>query len=148
MTRIITTVIFVFSLGTPLMAQDYTYRTVNESFDDVSFSLESAILDMGLAIDSISHVGDMLERTRADVGSDIILYSDALIYSFCSASISRQVMEIDIMNIAFCPYGIFMFSTPGHPGQTTIGHRVMPGDSMAPVNDFLDAIIAEAIGEP
>ena len=147
MTRIIAPALIAISLASPLMAQDYTYRTVDESFDDVSFSVESAILDMGLTIDSVSHVGDMLERTRIDVGSDVTLYSDALVYNFCSATVSRQVMEIDIMNIAFCPYGIFLFSTPDNTDQTTVGHRIMPGESMAPVNAFLDAIIAEAVGE-
>lgn len=147
MTRIIAPALLAFSLATPIAAQDYTYRTINESFDDVSFSVESAILDMGLTIDSVSHVGDMLERTRIDVGSDVTLYSDALVYNFCSATVSRQVMEIDIMNIAFCPYGIFLFSTPDNTDQTIVGHRIMPGESMAPVNAFLDAIIAEAVGE-
>lgn len=135
------------TLSPPALAQDYTSRVVDESFDDVAFSLESAILDQGLTIDSVSHVGDMLERTRADVGSDVVLYSDAIVYSFCSASVSREVMEADIMNIAFCPYGIFIFSTPDAPDQTTIGHRFMPGETMAPINAFLDAIITEAVGE-
>ena len=147
MTRFIAPALLAISLASPLVAQDYTFRTVNEPFDDVSFSVESAILDMGLTIDSVSHVGDMLERTRVDVGSDVTLYSDALVYNFCSATISRQVMEVDIMNIAFCPYGIFLFSTPDNTYQTTVGHPIMPGESMAPVNAFLDAIIAEAVGE-
>ena len=145
MSRFIPAFALALCLSMPALAQDYTSLTVDESFDDVSFSLESAILDQGLTIDSISHVGEMLERTRADVGSDITLYSEAMVYSFCSATISREVMEVDIMNIAFCPYGIFIFSTPENPDQTTIGHRFMPGESMAPVNDFLDAIIAEAL---
>lgn len=147
MTRFIAPVLLAFSLTTPLLAQDYSFRTVDESFDDVSFSVESAILDRGLTIDSVSHVGDMLERTRIDVGSEVTLYSEALVYNFCSASVSRQAMEVDVMNIAFCPYGIFLFSTPDDADQTTVGHRTMPGDSMAPVNDMLDAIIAEAIGQ-
>jgi len=145
MIRILATAIIALSFATPILAQDYTYRVVDETFDDVSFSIESAILDMGLTIDSVSKVGDMLERTRIDVGSDITLFSDAIVYNFCSASISRQVMEADIMNIAFCPYGIFMFSTPGNSEQTTVGHRNMPGESMAPVNAMLDAIIADAL---
>ena len=132
-------------LATPAFAQDYTSWLVDDSFDNVSFSVESAILDKGLTIDSVSHVAEMLERTRVDVGSEITLYSEGLVYSFCSASVSRGVMEADIMNIAFCPYGIFVFSTPESPEQTTVGHRFMPGESMTPVNEMLDAIILEAI---
>ena len=132
-------------LATPAIAQDVTSWVVDDSFDNVAFSVESAILDKGLTIDAVSHVGEMLERTRVDVGSEVTLYSEGVVYSFCSASVSRDVMEVDIMNIAFCPYGIFVFSTPENPDQTTVGHRFMPGESMAPVNDLLGAIILEAI---
>ncbi len=132
-------------IGAPAFAQDATSWVVDDSFDNVSFSVESAILDAGLTIESISHVAEMLERTRIDVGSDISLYSEGLVYSFCSATVSRDAMEADIMNIAFCPYGIFLFSTPDNPDQTTVGHRFMPGESMAAVNAMLDAIILEAI---
>ncbi|MEC8042132.1 MAG: DUF302 domain-containing protein, partial [Pseudomonadota bacterium] len=63
--------------------------TTNQDIDDVIFGLENAILDEGLVIDGTSHVGDMLERTRADVGSDVILFEKAEVYSFCSAKLSR-----------------------------------------------------------
>lgn len=132
-------------LATPAFAQDVTSWVVDDSFDNVAFSVESAILNQGLTIDAVSHVGEMLERTRVDVGSDITLYSEGVVYSFCSASVSRDVMEAEIMNIAFCPYGIFVFSTPENPDQTTVGHRFMSSDSMTPVNEMLDAIILEAI---
>ncbi len=144
--RIITLTAAIF-LATPTFAQDITSWVVNDSFENVTFSVESAILDKGLTIDSVSHVGEMLERTRVDIGSEITLYSEGIVYSFCSASVSRNVMEADIMNIAFCPYGIFVFSTPENPDETTVGHRIMPGDSMTPVNDMLDAIILDAVSE-
>ena len=144
--RIIALTAAIF-LATPTFAQDVTSWVVNDSFENVTFSVESAILDKGLTIDSVSHVGEMLERTRVDIGSEITLYSEGIAYSFCSASVSRNVMEADIMNIAFCPYGIFVFSTPENPDETTVGHRIMPGDSMTPVNDMLDAIILDAVSE-
>jgi len=133
--------------ATPALAQEHSSWVVDDSFDNVSFSVESAILDKGLTIDSVSHVGEMLERTRIDVGSEVTLYTDGVVYSFCSASVSRTAMEADIMNIAFCPYGIFVFSTPENPDQTTVGYRAMPGESMAEVNALLDSIIADAIAE-
>lgn len=145
MPKLILPLILATTLAVPALAQEITSLVVNDSFDNVAFSLESAIIDKGLTIDSVSHVGDMLERTRMDVGSDITLYSDANVYSFCSAGISRDVMEADIMNIAYCPYGIFIFSTPDAPDQTTIGHRFMPGETMAPVNALLDEIIEAAV---
>ena len=43
-------------------------------------------------------------------------------------------MEADITNIAFCPYGIFVYATPENPDQTTVGHRAMPEETMAEVS--------------
>ena len=145
MTNRILSIVAAAFLASPAIAQDHSSWVVDDTFDNVSFSVESAILDKGLTIDSVSHVGEMLERTREDIGSDVTLYTDGIVFSFCSASVSRTAMEADIMNIAFCPDGIFVFSTPENPDKTTVGHRFMGGDSMAEVNALLDAIIADAI---
>ena len=130
--------------ATPLAAQNMTSVTIPEPLDDMEFAVESAILDMGLTIDFTSHSGEMLERTRLDVGSDVVLFSGATIYNFCSARVSRQVIEADIHNITFCPYSIFLYSTPDNPDETVIGHQTYPGESMQPANDLLDEIIASA----
>lgn len=122
-----------------------TYDT-DQSFDDVVFGLESAITDAGLVIDAISHTGDMLERTRADVGSDVTLFVAADVYSFCSAQISREVMEADPMNIVFCPYDIFVMVRPETPEVTTIGFRTYPDGAMKKVEALLDGIARAAIG--
>lgn len=121
--------------------------TTQESFEDVIFGLENAILDEGLVIDSISHIGDMLERTRQDVGSDVNLFSEAKSYSFCSASLSREVMEADPMNISFCPYTIFVAVLPDAPEETMIGYRSFPEGAMQKVEALLDGIVKSAIGE-
>ena len=121
--------------------------SVDQDYDDVTFGLESAITDRGLVIDAVSHVGDMLERTKADVGSDVTIFDKAEIYSFCSAAISRKVMEADPMNLQFCPYGIFVMQLPGEEGKTTIGYRVMPEGPMKEVEMLLDGIVKDAIGE-
>lgn len=119
--------------------------TVTDDFDSVAFAVESAIIGAGLVIDHTSHVGEMLERTRVDVGSDRVLFTNADVFTFCSASVSRQVMEADLTNIQNCPYGIFVFETPGAPGTVTVGHRAYSG-SMAPVDALLTSIIKQAIG--
>lgn len=145
MTYKIAPLILAATLASPLSAQDFTSQIVDEHIEDVTFYLEDAILNAGLTIDFVSHTGDMLSRTREDVGSDIELFTDATLFNFCSARISRQVMEADITNIAYCPYAIFVYATPDNPDQTVIGHRVYPGASMQPANDLLDSIISEAI---
>lgn len=122
-----------------------TYDT-DQSFGDVTFGLENAILDAGLVIDHVSHTGDMLERTRADLGSDVVLFQEADIYSFCSAQISREVMEADPMNVVFCPYDIFVIVRPETPDVTTIGFRTYPEGAMKKVEAMLDGIARAAIG--
>src|SRR6056297_4285561 len=101
-------------LGAPVSAQDgVTTYDFEGSFDDATFSVESAIVGQGLVIDYVSHVGDMLNRTGEDVGSDVTIYDAADIFIFCSAVVSRSVMEADPMNVAHCPYGIFVTDKDG-----------------------------------
>lgn len=128
-------------------AQDMISYTTSESFDDVAFGVESAIVDRGLVVDHVSHVGDMLERTRADVGSDKVLFTNAQVFSFCSASLSRKVMEADPMNIAFCPYGVIVAELADKPGEVFVGYRKFPEGPMQDVQALLDEISREAIGE-
>lgn len=131
--------------STGLADQLVSYST-DESYDDVVFGLENAIVDQGLVIDAVSHVGDMLERTREDVGSDVTIFAKAKVFSFCSANLSRKVMEADPMNLRFCPYGIFVAQMPDKPDQTIIGYRTMPDGPMKEVEELLDTITRSAIG--
>ncbi len=114
------------------------------NFDDATFSVESAIIDKGLVIDYVSHTGEMLNRTGADVGSTKKLFEAADIFVFCSAVLSRKVMEIDPMNIAHCPYGIFVAD---REGQVMIGYRNYPSGPMQEVQALLDEIVQDALGE-
>lgn len=133
--------------ATSALAGEMISYTTNQDIDDVIFGLENAILDEGLVIDGTSHVGDMLERTRADVGSDVILFEKAEVYSFCSAKLSRKVMEADPMNIVFCPYDIFVATLAGKDDETIIGYRSFPDGPMKEVEALLDSIVQSAIGE-
>jgi uncharacterized protein (DUF302 family) len=132
--------------GTIASAEGMITYDTDQSFDDVVFGLESAILDEGLVIDSVSHTGEMLERTRGDVGSDVVLYLNADVFSFCSAKLSREVMEADPMNIVFCPYDIFVMVRPDTPDVTTIGFRSYPEGEMKKIEALLDGIARSAIG--
>ncbi|WP_425074242.1 DUF302 domain-containing protein [Sagittula sp. S175] len=122
-----------------------TYDT-DQSFDDVIFGLENAILDAGLVVDHISHTGDMLARTKEDVGGTVDLFVHADVYSFCSAAVSREVMEADPMNVVFCPYDIFVMVRPDTPDTTTIGFRTYPEGAMKKVEAMLDGIARSALG--
>ncbi|WP_238367661.1 DUF302 domain-containing protein [Mesobacterium pallidum] len=130
--------------GTAAMAEPRTYTTT-DSFDDVVFSLENAIIGRGLVIDHTNYVGDMLERTREDVGSDVVLFSNAQVVSFCSATTSREVMEADPMNLVWCPYGIFVAQLPDSADEVTVGFHDYPEGPMDAVETLLDSIVREAL---
>lgn len=113
------------------------------SFEDATFAVENAIVGQGLVIDYVSHTGEMLNRTGQDVGSGVVIFEAADIYLFCSAVLSRKVMEADPMNIAHCPYGIFVTSAGG---EVAIGYRNLPEGPMQEVEALLDTIAREAAG--
>lgn len=127
-------------------AQDIVTYTTDQSFEDVAFGLETAILNEGLVIDNVSHVGAMLSRTQQDVGSEVDLYVAADAYSFCSATVSREVMEADPMNIAYCPYDIFVVEMADAPGKVMVGYRAFPEGDMQKVQALLDGIARAAVG--
>ena len=130
-------------LATPALAGDQaTTYPYDGSFDDATFAVESAIVGRGLVIDLQSHVGEMLNRTGADVGSDVMIFDAADIFLFCSATLSREVMEADPMNIAHCPYGIFVAD---QGGKVLIGYRNYPDGEMQKVQAMLDDIVQEAL---
>lgn len=131
-------------VSAPAMAQDLFSITVDESYEDVLFALENTIVDRGLNIDTISHVGEMLARTGEDLGEEEALFDGATIFNFCSARFSRDAMSLNRANIRYCPYGIFVYADPRNPGQTVIGHQIYLSPDMAAVNALLDEIVTEA----
>jgi uncharacterized protein (DUF302 family) len=130
------------AMALPAAAQEAVTYPFEGSFDDATFSVESAIIGRGLVIDYVSRTGEMLKRTAADVGSDKMLFEGADIFLFCSAQISREVMEADLMNIAHCPYGIFVTE---RDGEVLVGHRTYPEGEMQKVQALLTGIIEDAL---
>lgn len=112
------------------------------SFDDATFAVENAIVGHGLIVDHVSHTGDMLNRTAADVGSDKKIFEHADVFLFCSAVVSREVMEADPMNISFCPYNVFVIETDA---GVQVGFQDYPDGAMQKVENLLQQIVAEAI---
>ena len=125
------------------MSVVYSY---DGSYDDAVFELEGAILDQGLKIDYVSHVGAMLQRTKADVGGKKDIFEHASVFQFCSAVLSRKVMEADPLNLVHCPYGIFVAQRKGSE-TAMIGYRRMPEGPMKEVEALLDAIARQAAGQ-
>ena len=132
----------LIAIQAPAFAQEATTYEFDGAFDDATFSVESAIVGRGLVIDYVSHTGEMLARTAGDVGSDKKLFDGADIFLFCSAVLSRKVMEADLMNIAHCPYAVFVTDVDG---KVEVGYRNMPEGPMKEVQALLDEIAQEAV---
>ncbi len=128
-------------------AADVKLYDFDGDFDDATFGVENAIVDRGLVVDHISHVGEMLARTREDVGGAKALFGQANVYLFCSAVLSRKVMEADPNNIGHCPYGVFVTEAGDGSGKVQIGYRIMPAGPMKEVEALLDQIAREAVGD-
>ena len=138
--------ILIAGLAHSALANDtVTYEVTDQSYDDVMFGLENAILDFGLVISEHNHVGDMLERTKADLGATETIYAYADVFGFCSAPLSRAAMLEDPMNIRFCPYNIYMYQiSEGFP--VIIGYDVYPEGALQDIQALLDDITRSAIG--
>jgi len=98
---------------TALAAEGYTVVfEAQGTYQDVRDNLQMAIEGKGLKITSTNHIGDMLERTGKDIGETRKLYENAEQFEFCSATISRHMMEADPHAIVMCPYSVVVYTVP------------------------------------
>jgi uncharacterized protein (DUF302 family) len=134
------------ALATPAFGDGFYTVDVDAEFEDVVFNVEMAITNQGLVIDDISYVGQMLERTKEDVGGGKDLFTDARIFSFCSASLSREVMEAKLRNIQFCPYNVYVYQSAEDGAPVVVGYREFNEPTMRSINYLLQQIVAEAAG--
>ena len=93
------------------------------SFAEVKEAVEMAITGRGFVINNVSHIRNMLARTAKDLGGGRKIYLEAEALEFCSATVSRQMMEADPVNIVFCPYIIAIFVLPEKPNDVLIVFR-------------------------
>lgn len=142
MKQILYSALISLSAGAALAQDQAVTYPYDGSFDDATFAVENAIIGKGLVIDHVSHTGDMLARTAADVGSDVEIFAAADVFLFCSAVVSRKVMEADPLNIAHCPYSIFVTDIDG---AVAIGYPTYPEGIMQEVQSLLDDITQSAL---
>lgn len=130
------------TLAAPTLAQEIVTVPFDGTPDDADFTVTAAIQGEGLVIDYTAQVGEMMARTGADLGLGPSPVGDgARSYQFCSATISRQVMEANPLNVGHCPYSIFIAEIGG---ETVVGYRSFSEPTMAPVNELLARIVAAA----
>lgn len=146
MKKFVFAVIAGLAAGPALAAGDDVFSvTTGNAFADTAQAVQDAIVNRGYKIDYHGFIGDMLKRTAGDVGASKALYKDAEFFTFCSAVVSRQVMEADIGDIAYCPYVVFVYETVDKPGEVVVGHRKLPeGAGRDQVNTLLNEITKEA----
>lgn len=99
-----------------------TYVT-RDDFDTVKTLVEEALVGHGLVVNNVAHIGDMLERTGKDLGATRQVYVKAEGIEFCSATVSRKMMEADPHHIVFCPYVIAIYVLPEEPDRTYVSFR-------------------------
>ncbi len=142
-------------MAAPEIAIDNDYMKiyrVHDSFDSIYSFLEASIGDRGIKINNVSHIGKMLERTAEAVGTNKHVYANANALEFCSAIVSREMMEADVHNIVFCPYIIYVYELALKPGEIYVGYRKPVGPADAPsrakllkVTELLEGIINDVL---
>ncbi len=132
-------------LSLPTLADGSMENTqVKGSFEDTKEALVTAIENRGLVINYTSHIADMLARTGADLGATKKIYEKAEIIEFCSAGLSRKMMETDPHNIIFCPFAISVYTLPGQNGSTWIAYRKPTGSAAGIAGPLLRELVREA----
>lgn len=126
-------------------ADEWQYRKqVSGKFSDVRDNITLSIENRGLVVNYVSHIADMLNRTGSDIGASKKIFEQAEIIEFCSASLSRRMMEADPHNIVLCPFAISIYSLPNEPGKVWVAYRKPQGSAAKQVGELLSGIAAEA----
>ena len=141
-----------FQSATAAEAGHLKLYTTKGEFGNVKDDLMMAITGRGLVVDHNSHIGAMLDRTGKDLGTTKPVYGKAESLQFCSATVSRRMMEADPANIVFCPYIIVFYTLPQEPKTVYVGYRrPLPVGteaskaSLKAVEELLDGIVKEAL---
>lgn len=129
----------------------YYITGTDSSFENAVTDVENAIVNQGLVIDYTGKVGEMLARTGEAVGMKTP-YKEAVYMQFCSAKHTHEVVAADPLNIAVCPYVVFVYE-PADGSGSKIGYRRPVGvdspasaEALAGIDAMLKDIVSEAAG--
>ncbi len=150
----LTVVLMAYSLGSHAADKD-SYSVVYTAHGDFEFirdAVAAAVEGQGLKINHFNKISAMLDNTAAAVGSTRKVYLNAEQIEFCSATVSRQMMEADPHSVAMCPYIISIYNLPADPKTIYISYRKPPVVSspksraaFRAEEKLLDSIIKEGI---
>ncbi|MDA8129016.1 MAG: DUF302 domain-containing protein [Betaproteobacteria bacterium] len=121
------------------------------TFQDVRDALQFAIEGKGLKINHTNNIAEMLARTGPEVGATKRVYEKGEQFEFCSAVISRQMMEADPHAMVMCPYIVSVYTIPNDK-NVYIAYR-KPGPTRNPalkkalanVEKLLNDIVKDAM---
>lgn len=106
--------LLAFMAGTAIAAENYTVIfKAKGSYEEVRDFIRMGIESEGLVINNVGHIADMLERTGKDLGATKKVYEYGEQFEFCSATLSRTMMEADPHAIVLCPFIISVYQMPG-----------------------------------
>lgn len=147
---VIAAFIFVFcgAATAEQLKREIVAASIQSSFADIREEIENAVIEQGIVVDYNAKVGEMLNRTAADVGVSEDVYTHAETWQFCSASLSHALVAANPLNIAYCPYTIFAFETKANPGVVTVGfRRSLTRDTQHSIKELesVDALLDEII---
>jgi uncharacterized protein (DUF302 family) len=121
-------------------------------FEDVRDMVVATIEGRGLKINHANYIADMLERTGKDLGATKQVYVNGEQFEFCSAVISRAMMEADANAIVMCPYIISVYTIPDQADTVYVAYRKPAATknkalkkALTEVDKLLSGIIKEAI---
>jgi uncharacterized protein (DUF302 family) len=140
------------SLPFSALADDYAkvFKTEGE-FQYVRDAVEMAIEGKGIKINHVNRIAEMLERTGKDLGMTRQVYVHGEQFEFCSAVVSRRMMEADPTAMTMCPYIVSVYTVPDDK-HVYIAYRKPPRTSnpelnkaLADVEKLLEEIIQDAM---
>lgn len=152
MKRILTLCAMLCLPFSSLAAEGYAmvFKTQGE-FQYVRDAVEMAIEGKGVKINHTNKIAEMLERTGKDLGATKQVYVDGEQFEFCSAVISRRMMEADPHAMTMCPYIVSVYTVPNDK-NVYIAYRKPPktknpalNKALADVEKLLNEIIQEAM---
>lgn len=92
-------------------------------FADARENLKFAVTNLGMVISDELHLSEMLDRTGKDLGLTTRVYAHAETIAWCSASLSRKMVEAESTSLVFCPFAVSLYEREGEPGKVYAAFR-------------------------
>lgn len=128
-------------------APDRVVATTAGAYADVRQNLADAIIGQGLVESGTAHVGAMLERTAADLGAGAAVFGAAEVVEFCSAQLTRALVEADPHAIVHCPYRIAIYTLAGAPETVYLAYPRPTAGGATPTLEAVEALLRLIVEE-